>query len=80
MTTAFSGTIEFFLIFMLISLQCFLSPLHFTVLRRGPLVEWWNWQTRMIKGHVPRGVRVQVPLRPPLLKPDGNVRFFCAFI
>ena len=28
-------------------------------------VEWWNWQTRMIKGHVPRGVGVQVPLRPP---------------
>ena len=29
------------------------------------LVEWWNWQTRMFKGHVPRGVGVQVPLRPP---------------
>ena len=30
------------------------------------LVEWWNWQTRMIKGHVPQGVRVQVPPRPPI--------------
>ena len=30
------------------------------------LVEWWNWQTRMIKGHVPQGMRVQVPPRPPI--------------
>ena len=30
------------------------------------LVEWWNRQTRMIKGHVPQGVRVQVPPRPPI--------------
>ncbi len=22
----------------------------------------WNWQTGMVEGHVPKGVRVQVPL------------------
>jgi hypothetical protein len=32
--------------------------------KRSPSVEWWNWQTRMFKGHVPKGVGVQVPLRP----------------
>lgn len=25
----------------------------FAMGNRSPSVEWWNWQTRMIKGHVP---------------------------
>lgn len=36
----------------------------------------------MIKGHVPRGVRVQVPPRPPLLsgkQPSLKTRFFCVY-
>ena len=37
------------------------------------LVEWWNWQTRMIKGHVPQGVRVQVPPRPPIRLIASNI-------
>mgnify|MGYP001202196865 FL=1 len=48
---------------MLISEKSYLSAptlLH----KRSPSVEWWNWQTRMFKGHVPKGVGVQVPLRP----------------
>lgn len=36
----------------------------FAVKKHSPSVEWWNWQTRMFKGHVPKGVGVQVPLRP----------------
>ena len=51
---------------MLISEKSYLSPptlLH----KRSPSVEWWNWQTRMFKGHVPKGVGVQVPLRPRAL-------------
>ena len=47
------------------------------VRNHSPSVEWWNWQTRMIKGHVPRGVRVQVPPRPPLFSRGKMSRLFC---
>ena len=30
----------------------------------------------MFKGHVPKGVGVQVPLRPPLKKPGNSPGFF----
>ncbi len=25
---------------------------------------WWNWQTRMLEGHVPQGVEVQILSSP----------------
>ncbi len=28
---------------------------------------WWNWQTRTFAGRMPKGLRVQVPPRAPLL-------------
>ena len=29
------------------------------------MLEWRNWQTRMVEGHVERSMGVQVPLRAP---------------
>ena len=29
--------------------------------------EWWNWYTRMLEGHVPQGLEVQVLSRAPKL-------------
>ena len=59
----FLSKVGIFQKFMLISEKSYLSPA--TLLHKcSPSVEWWNWQTRMFKGHVPKGVGVQVPLRP----------------
>ncbi len=32
------------------------------------MLGWWNWQTRTFEGRMPKGVRVQVPSRVPLLE------------
>ncbi len=35
-----------------------------------PALGWWNWQTRMLEGHVPKGVQVRLLSRAPLLRID----------
>lgn len=67
MLKRFVCTNDFFDIFVDLHQMNSISQ-NFTAFRCSETVEWWNWQTRMIKGHVPRGVGVQVPLRPPILK------------
>ena len=37
----------------------------------------WNWQTGMVEGHVPKGVRVQVPLSA---QKDRYAVFFHIFL
>ena len=42
------------------------------------LMRWcWNWQTGMVEGHVPQGVRVQLP--PSALKGCIQVRPFFVY-
>ena len=77
MLKRFVCTNDFFDIFVDLHQMNSISQ-SFTTFKCSETVEWWNWQTRMIKGHVPRGVGVQVPLRPPILKTKSyDLVFLC---